>query len=223
MGYINNSVVSVEAILTKKGRELFSKGGNTRIVKYAVSDDGVDYRLWDESHPNGSDQYGSAIENLPMLEATPDETQLMKYKLITLPKSTTRIPLISVGFSAIVLNGEGDIVTITPTTRFSQEDTAGYTATLHNSNYAYLQVVSGVQGSPVVPTNPNAFLTDEQLNQSISVIGFSFKIISKDVSPYTGSSITTNITITGNQTGARITVPVTVYKQGVPVQAATTA
>jgi hypothetical protein len=106
MGYLDNSSVIVDAILTKKGRELLAKGNNQfNITKFALADDEVDYSLYNPAHPLGTDYYGIAIENLPMLEASPDETTTMRYKLVTLPKGTPRIPQITIPGGAITLNG----------------------------------------------------------------------------------------------------------------------
>jgi len=90
MGFLNNTTVTVDAILTKKGRELLAKGTDAfNITKFALADDEVDYNLWDVTHPNGSDYYGNVIESMPLLEASPDETQVMKFKLLSLSKLTT--------------------------------------------------------------------------------------------------------------------------------------
>ena len=90
MGFLNNTTVTVDAILTKKGRELLAQGTDSfNITKFALADDEVDYNLWDVTHPNGSDYYGNVIENMPLLEASPDETQVMKFKLLSLPKLAT--------------------------------------------------------------------------------------------------------------------------------------
>ena len=91
MGFLDNTTTTVDAILTKKGRELLARGQNEfNITKYALADDEVDYNLWDTSHPNGTNFYGAVIENMPLLEATPDENQIMRYKLVTLPKNTAK-------------------------------------------------------------------------------------------------------------------------------------
>ena len=71
MGFLDNSTITVDAILTKKGREILSTGGNFRITKFALSDEEVDYTLYDTTHPNGTDSYGAVIENMSLLEATP--------------------------------------------------------------------------------------------------------------------------------------------------------
>ena len=75
MGYLDNSSITVDAVLTKKGRELLKSGGSAqngslRITSFTLSDTGVDYTLWNPSHPSGSAFYGEAIENLPQLEAS---------------------------------------------------------------------------------------------------------------------------------------------------------
>jgi len=81
MGFLDNTSITVDAILTKKGRELLARGQDEfRITKFALADDEIDYNLWDTSHPNGSNYYGAVIENMPLLEAFVDENQLMRYK-----------------------------------------------------------------------------------------------------------------------------------------------
>ena len=96
MGYLNNQLITVDAILTKKGRELLAKGdGSFDITQFALSDDEVDYTLYNPNHPSGSAFYGEAIENMPLLEAFPDEAQMMKYKLVTLPRQTAKMPILA--------------------------------------------------------------------------------------------------------------------------------
>ena len=104
MGYLNNQVVTVDAILTKKGRELLAKNdGSFRITQFAVADDEIDYTLYNPNHASGSAFYGEAIQNMPLLEAFPDESQIMKYKLSTLPRGTAKLPVLDLGFAAITL------------------------------------------------------------------------------------------------------------------------
>jgi len=150
MSYLNNDTVTVDAILTKRGRELFSQG-NFSITKFAVADDEVDYSLYDSSHPSGSDYYDIAIRNLPMLEAIPDGSKMMRFKLITLPKGSSQIPLISVGLNEVHLRAPylsypGQSQIITPSTVNGLNSTLGYTATLGSSQYVNLAVAGGVIG-----------------------------------------------------------------------------
>ena len=102
MGYLNNQVVTVDAILTKKGRELLAKGDGSFVIdRFALSDDEVDYTLYNPNHPSGSAYYGEAIENMPLLEAFPDETQMMKYKLVSLARGTSKMPILQLGQTSL--------------------------------------------------------------------------------------------------------------------------
>ena len=95
MGYLNNQVVTIDAILTKKGRELLARGdGSFNITQFALADDEIDYTMYNPTHPSGAAYYGEAIENMPLMEAFPDETQIMKYKLATLPRGTAKMPIL---------------------------------------------------------------------------------------------------------------------------------
>jgi len=79
----------LDAILTKKGRELLSTGGNFEVTQFALGDDEIDYSLWDASHTQGTDYYGAVIENLPALEPFNDPSEIMKYKLVSRSEGTT--------------------------------------------------------------------------------------------------------------------------------------
>ena len=210
MGYLNNSTITVDAILTKKGRELLARGKDEfKITQFALADDEIDYDLWNPAHPLGSDYYGIIIENMPLVEASADESNVMRYKLVTLPKKTARIPVIQVGQSSITLTSPGQQSTISPTTTnfTSGNATLGYTAILSNSDTATLQVIQPVNGG-VSPTVPR-FIGDSESAQTVSAVGFSFNLIAKQ---QLVADSTATITIIGNETGGRVTVNLTVKK-----------
>jgi hypothetical protein len=116
MGYLNNSVVTIDAILTDTGRQLLAQNdGSFRITQFALADDEIDYTLYNPNHPSGSAYYGQAIENMPLLEAFPQATQVMKYKLVTLPRGTAKMPILDLGYSAITIK-QGASLAITPQT-----------------------------------------------------------------------------------------------------------
>jgi len=213
MGYLDNSSVTVDAILTLKGRELLAKGGNAfNITQFAVGDDEVDYTLWNPDHPLGTNYYGTIIENMPITEAIPDETQALKYKLVTLPKQTTNIPVVSVGNSAITLPGPGTSAVIAPNTANLQGGNAnfGYTAILSDSSIADIQVTKLLANprTNTLPTSPR-FIGDNEDAQSVSVVGFEFRVIAKTL---VVESKTATITIIGNETGGSTTINLTVNK-----------
>ena len=97
MGYLDNSSITVDAVLTKKGREILKNGGNLNITSFTLSDTGVDYTLWNPSDTRGTSFYGEAIENLPQLEASVHAEYNLRNRLITLGKKATAIPTIVVG------------------------------------------------------------------------------------------------------------------------------
>lgn len=205
MAYLNSQTVTVDAILTKKGRELLAKGTGFEITQFAIADDEVDYSLWTPTHPLGSAYYGVVIENMPLVEASPDETQVMKYKLVTLPRGTKEIPIISLGFTSIVLTGgQVNALPIRPTTSQGFNGPGfGYTAILFDSNAAVL-VGTGLTAN-VAATVPG-FLGDITSANAVVARGTEFTITPKDVP----SQITTSLTVIGNETGATITIPVIV-------------
>ena len=142
MGFLNNTSVTVDAVLTKKGRELLARGQDEfQITKFALADDEIDYRLWDVTHPNGSNYYGAVIENMPLLEAFVDENQVMRFKLVSLPKNTAKLPILEVPSPSLVFNGPGVTQTITPNTRNGSDAEAGYSFTLHDATIANLTPV----------------------------------------------------------------------------------
>lgn len=216
MGYLDNSVVTVDAILTKKGRELLSRGdGSFRITQFALSDDEIDYTLYNVTHPSGSSYYGEAIENMPLLEAFPDETQIMKYKLTTLPRGTARLPILSLGYSAITLK-QGASIAITPQTlnylgSNQTFETNGYTATIADARV--LATFNGVGVNTPEATALNQ-TTTLGTNVSKTVIGTSINLTATTVNTLFGTNtqLQTTLTVIGRDSGARLIIPVTILK-----------
>lgn len=205
MGYLDNSSITVEAILTKKGRELLARGAGFNITQFAVADDEVDYSLWTPTHPLGTAHYGAVIEAMPLVEAVPDETQVMRYKLVTLPRGTKEIPIISLGFSSISIQfGVVNSFPIRPTTSQGLNAAGyGYTAILYDSNAA---VLTGAGLPSNFAASAPAFLGDITTANATVAVGLEFTLAPKDVA----SDVNTRITVIGNQTGASISVPVTI-------------
>jgi hypothetical protein len=202
MGYLDKTSITVDAILTKKGRELLAKS-EFNIVKFALADDEVDYSLYDVAHPLGTNYYASAIENMPVMEAVPDETQSMKYKIATLESSerSTTVPTLNVptitGTSLSVTYEQGAFIIVPETIGFNTgyED---YTLVLYNPDIA--KVV--VPGSTVVYADDDV----NTINNPVVAVGTTFNIYALDVS----AQSTTQITIYGNKTGVTETYTLTV-------------
>ena len=208
MGYLNNSTITVDAILTKKGRELLARGRNEfRITQFALADDEIDYDLYNPDHPLGTAYYGAAIENMPVVEALPDETQMMKYKLVTLPKGSARIPVVRVAQTAIELNANESTVIRPSTVNFGGGNRRfGYTAILADSDVC--DIVATRRAGASAASVPQ-FIGDSEAAQSVTVSGLEFEITGKE---HLDTDKVTTVLIIGNETGGRTTVTVTVKK-----------
>ena len=219
MGYLNNAVITVDAILTTKGRELLARNdGSFQITQFALSDDEIDYTLYNPNHPSGSAYYGEAIDNMPLLEAFPDELQIMKYKLTTLPRGTAKLPVLDLGYAAITLK-QGAQLSITPQTLnyLGNEqifETSGYSATIGDVRLMSSFVGQGIQSEAATAANQNATQT---IGTSVSktVIGSQINVTATTVNTLFGSNaqLRTTLTVTGLDSGARLTIPVTITKQ----------
>lgn len=215
MGYLNNAVVTVDAILTTKGRQLLAQNnGSFRITQFALADDEVNYTLYNPNHPSGSAYYGEAIQNMPLLEAFPQETQTMKYKLVTLPRGTAKLPILDLGFSAIVIK-QGASLAITPQTLNyfggNTFETSGYTATISD-----VRLFSTFEGVGVNTPAAQTLNTTTTLGTNVSktVVGTTINIRATTVNTLFGSNtqLQATLTVEGRDSGARVTIPVTVTK-----------
>lgn len=203
MGYLDNQEITIDAILTKKGREKLASGLGLNITQFALGDDEIDYTLYEPAHPKGSAYYDAAIKAIPITEASPDETQVLRYKLVTLPKGTTKIPNVEFGIPSISVNQNSGQVTLSPTTSPSGNTQAGYTLILANKNAGSI-VGSGLSaGTGTVPL----FLGDEITTTAAVERGTSFTFIPN---PNITQTIKTTITVYGNETGGSQTIAVTV-------------
>ena len=216
MGYLNNQVVTVDAILTTKGRELLARNdGSFRITQFALADDEIDYTLYNPTHPSGSAFYGEAIQNMPLLEAFPTETQIMKYKLATLPRGTAKLPVLDLGYSGITLQ-QGASLSVTPQTlnylgNTQTFETSGYSATI--SDVRLMSTFTGIGINTTAATTANS-TTTLGTNVSTTVIGSQINLRATTVNTLFGSNtqLAATLTVVGLDSGARLTIPITINK-----------
>jgi hypothetical protein len=217
MAILNNNTVTIDAVLTAKGRELMARNdGSFQITQFSLADDEVDYTLYNPQNPSGSAFYGQAIEAMPVIEAFPDDTQIMIYKLVTLPRGTAKLPVINIGYNSINLK-QGATLTITPQTlnylgATSTFEANGYAVTVGDVRYLSTFSSTGVAGAEVTPTGVTQTL-GSQVSQTL--IGTSFTLTGTTINTLFGSNsnqITTTITVLGRDSGARITVPLVITK-----------
>ena len=216
MSYLSNTSVVVDAILTKKGRELLSRNdGSFQITQFSLSDDEIDYTLYNPNHPSGSAFYGEAIEAMPILQAYPNDQEIMKYKLITLPRGTAKIPVISVGYSSITLR-QGASLSITPQTlnylgATSTFEASGYVATIGDVRTTAAFNGVGINTPEATALNST---TTVGTNVSKTVVGTTINITATTINTLfgTNSTLYTTLVVVGRNSGARISVPVQITK-----------
>ena len=211
MGYLNNSTIIVDAVLTKKGREALARqDGSFKITQFALGDDEIDYTLYNENHSNGSAYSGEAIENLPLLEAIPDESAILNSKLVTLPRGTSAMPVVTANVAKITLS-LGSTTVVNPTTlNFSGvsnlKEPNGYIATIADRRLLTKFTATSTKGA-VAKTRPYS-------NTAIAetAIGSSFTINAQTLIGTT-TKLLTQLVIEGRDSGARVTIPVEISKE----------
>lgn len=207
MAYLNNNVLTVNAILTKKGREVLAKTGGLNITAFALSDDEIDYTQFNPNHPLGSAYFDIAIRNTPIMEPITDESQMLKYKLVTLNSGVTSVPTITIAPPIIsVPRTYTAAIDIIPNTTPTYNVTLGYTAILANKNVGTLVVTETNNLNSTTSTIPT-FSGDLASQSSQVVIGNKFRFIPNSS---LSTTTTTNITIIGNESGGSSSITVTV-------------
>jgi hypothetical protein len=140
----------------------------------------------------------------------------MKYKLSTLPRGTSKLPLLEAGYSAIRIK-QGASLAITPqtlnylgaTTTF---EAGGYTATI-----ADVRVLSNFTGVGINTEEAERLNSTTTLGTNVSktVIGTSINLTATSINTLFGTARTqlqTTITLVGRDSGARVNIPVTIIK-----------
>ena len=217
MGYLDNSSITVDAILTKRGRELLARNdGSFRITQFALGDDEIDYTLFNENHPNGSQFSGEAIENMVLIEAIPDESNIMRHKLITLNRGTSKLPIVTANLPKVTLTLGGNIP-ISPTTlnfngTSNQVEPSGYLATIADRRLLTQFQGIGKSGQGDASTDTQSYASTAV---SETVIGTSFALTAINaVSLFgTNTKLLTTLTIEGRDTGAKTTIPVEINRE----------
>ena len=215
MGYLDNSSITVAAILTKRGRELLSRNdGSFKITQFALGDDEIDYSLFNENHPNGTQFSSEAIENMPLIEAIPNGANMMNSKLITLTRGANAIPYIQVTSDTISVN-QGQTFQVTPTTfNLSGTNVAA------SEEYIFTILDSRLQDDFVgtggtVAATASDIAEFSTIEQSLSVRGGALSVLPTVSNARFSSTITsrtTSIIVEGVTSGAIKTISLTINK-----------
>ena len=240
MGTLNPNIQVIDVVLTERGKELLANNNaNFKITKFAVADDEVDYNLYDTSQAS-SDDYGIRIKSTPLLEASTMSSHAMRYKLVTLPAGTTKIPILTVSPSSINVYENAEVILKPSIQNYTVKDEQMvFTAVLRNTNLGTITVHETSAGSsavggtsiaggstsamvaqaPGVTTNQSigttagqgTFISTDQKDRIAVVTGKSFKFTAApDVSQLDSNSRVSTIEIFGNVIGGGVNISVTV-------------
>ena len=236
MGYLDKTSITVDAILTKKGRELLAKNdGSFEITQFALGDSEIDYTLFNENHPNGTQYSAEAIENMPLIEVIPDGDNMMQSKLITLARGTSAIPYIQVANQTGIELAQGAVQSIKPRTfningnNQAGVEARGYRFTIVDNRLREYITATGTSAQtrrkrraaandayanqPVSSANQTTVNAVSNVATAETVTGKTFTIQSTTNNALFSTelpSLTTSLIIEGITTGARLTIPFTV-------------
>ena len=156
---------------------------------------------------------------MPLIEAIPDEENIMRHKLVTLPRGTSKLPLVTANISKIVLSLGSSTVVNPSTLNFNGlanlAEPSGYSATI-----ADRRLLVSFQGTGT-KSGPNTVNPYSSTAVSETVIGDGFQLTAiNSISLFgTNTKLLTSLTIEGRDSGARVTIPVEISKQVVKSQA----
>ena len=142
----------------------------------------------------------------------------MKYKLATLPRGTAKLPVLDLGYSSITLK-QGSSLAISPQTlnflgNATAFETSGYTATISDVRLMSTFTGIGIDSDAASTANNSVSTTTLGTNVSTTVIGSQFNLRATTVNTLFGANSTLSATIVfvGIDSGARLTLPVTITK-----------
>lgn len=234
MGYTDNSGdIVIDTVLTDLGRERLARNdGSFSIVRFRVADDEIDYRFWNEL--TGSDSKDRKILDTPIFEASSNEAIALRYPLVTIRNARLQyLPTMAITPSAISLREQSDSIGGGVDVTVSQNVTKTQTilpAEIIDVNYSVevdsdLVFVSGhlpVSITPfgtakyIIPAAPGkqtaAGGTECKFNirvQTLTAETFDILVGASVAKPRT---LTTNLVVTGQQSGLVATAVVSVVE-----------
>ena len=152
---------------------------------------------------------------MPFMEAFPDETQMMKYKLATLPRGTAKMPILDLGQTSVSLTQLAE-KGLTPQTlnylgNTTTYETAGYSFTISDVRLFSSFVATGIDTPAAQSANSTETLGT---NVSKTVIGTTLTMRATGVNTLFGDQTTlyATLTVTGRDSGARLQIPVQINK-----------
>jgi hypothetical protein len=148
---------------------------------------------------------------MPLLEALPQAAQTMKYKLVTLPRGTAKLPILNVPSTVNLPQGGGQVITPQTLNYFgsNQVEPNGYTFTISD-----VRLFSTFEGVGINTPQAQNLNTSNTIGTSVSktVIGTALNLRATTVNTLFGSNsaLYGSLQVVGNDSGARVSIPVTI-------------
>lgn len=229
MAFLDNNIITLDAVLTDIGRQRLAQGNGSFVVsQFALGDDEINYGLFDPNNASGSAYYDLNILQTPIFEASTNSTTALKYNLINFLDNprTLFLPVLKLNTvlsgkaqyngSYVVVANDAAYTTLVGTTggssltRYSGfTDGRGPTATTNPSGAPtiLMQVDQGLDNiaAPGGPTGPlSADLTETQF--SLYMNNLFVEPIDQNGTTAVSTVASNNGTLTVNQTGIFNTV-----------------
>lgn len=170
-GIQDNKQQKVDLIYTKRGRFLKSiNSPKARITKFALSDDGVDYNLYNANAVEG--EQGLRIMRTPQLESFTSETGMMRNKLISMERDVTETAQMEVSPESLVFEVDPNtsskefVEAVAIRAQFPAPN--GFIVSLDNAEYVYVNEPPAIQADfpeELEPTLPPADDRDRDPDQ----------------------------------------------------------
>jgi len=146
---------------------------------------------------------------LPLIEAIPNENNTMISKLVTLPRGTTKIPVLSLQSNNISV-GRSANFTITPNTlNFDVTTESAYSFTIADRRLIQGGTATGGTGTG---TTSNIPFTGTALSQTFIGTTFTGTTLAGSTLFGSNAALATSVIVIGLDTGARSTITLTVRK-----------
>ncbi len=234
MGYNDNTTdFFIDAVLTDHGRQLLARNdGSFSVVRFRLGDDEIDYRNWNEL--TGSDNKDQKILDTPIFEAFTNETIALRNPLVTIRNASLQfLPTMVANPATVSLKdrtdttGGGVDITVSQQTTQSQ---AVIPAELVDFNYLVQVDNDLLYVADEVPVSISSYGSSRYIipaasGRSTAANGsqcvFTLRVQTLNSSIFdvlagaTASrprTITSTITVTGQQSGLSVQIPVSILE-----------
>ena len=152
---------------------------------------------------------------MTILEAFQYENNIMRHKLVTLRRGTSKLPVVTANISKVTLT-IGATTTVSPTTlnfdgTNNQKEPGGYMFTIADSRL--LASFQGIGASATVKSTTTAEYTSTAVSATVRGDDATLMAINSTSLFGTNTKLLTTMTIEGVDSGAKVTIPVEISQE----------